>query len=161
MGGGIALQFALLYPQWIEQLVLVNSLGLGQRISWSLRLTNLLLADKLYLPTRNSTALTLKQSIANQALITDEWVDRFYDLLGLPGAPAALIAQIRTTVKLAGSIERFTSQSSIASTPSPRPHCHRGRPRPNFARRPRPNRDAALAECLSPAFRFLWTLVTL
>lgn len=38
MGGGVALQFALLYPQQIEKLVLVNSLGLGQEVSWSLRL---------------------------------------------------------------------------------------------------------------------------
>jgi len=98
MGGGIALQFALLYPQTVEKLVLVNSLGLGQEISWGLRLANLPLVDKFYRPTRSSTALTLKQAVENQALITDEWVDRFYDLLSLPGAPEALIAQIRTNI---------------------------------------------------------------
>lgn len=98
MGGGIALQFALLYPQQIEKLVLVNSLGLGQEVSWSLRLANLPLVDRFYKPTRSSTALTLKQAVENQALITDEWIDRFYDLLRLPGAPEALIAQIRTNI---------------------------------------------------------------
>ncbi|MBD2092392.1 alpha/beta fold hydrolase [Microcoleus sp. FACHB-1515] len=98
MGGGIALQFALLYPQQIEKLLLVNSLGLGQEVSWSLRLANLPLVDRFYKPTRSSTALTLKQAVENQALITDEWIDRFHTLLSLSGAPEALIAQIRTNI---------------------------------------------------------------
>lgn len=102
MGGGIALQFALLYPQQIEKLVLVNSLGLGQEVSWSLRLANLPLVDRFYKPTRSSTALTLKQAVENQALITDEWIDRFYHLLSLPGASGALISQIRTNVDWLG-----------------------------------------------------------
>lgn len=102
MGGGVALQFALLYPQQIEKLVLVNSLGLGQDVSWSLRLANLPLVDRLYKPTRSSTALTLKQAVENQALITDEWIDRFHNLLSLPGAPEAMIAQIRANVGWSG-----------------------------------------------------------
>lgn len=102
MGGGVALQFSLSYPQQIEKLVLVNSLGLGQAVSWSLRLANLPLVDRFYKPTRSSTALTLKQAVENQALITDEWIDRFYDLLSLPGAPEALIAQIRANVDWSG-----------------------------------------------------------
>jgi len=102
LGGGIALQFALLYPQTVEKLVLVNCLGLGQAISWSLRLANLPLVDKLYKPTRSSTALTLKQAVADQSLITAKLVDQFYDLLRLPGASEALIAQIRANVDWLG-----------------------------------------------------------
>lgn len=102
MGGGIALQFAFLYPQQVEKLVLVNSLGLGQEVSWGLRLANLPWADKLYKPTRSSTALTLKQAVEEQALITNEWIDRFYELLSLPDAPEATIAQIRANIDWLG-----------------------------------------------------------
>lgn len=102
LGGGIALQFALSYPQQVEKLVLVNSLGLGQAVSWSLRLANLPLVDRLYKPTRSSTAFTLKQAVADPSIITDEWIDTFYNILRLPGAAAALIAQIRANVGWAG-----------------------------------------------------------
>ncbi|MBD3880422.1 alpha/beta fold hydrolase [Phormidium tenue FACHB-886] len=102
MGGGIALQFALTYPQDVAALVLVNSLGLGQRISPSLRLANLPFVDKLYKPTRISTALFLKQIIFDQSLVTDEWIDLFHEILTLPGAREALFAQIRTNIGLRG-----------------------------------------------------------
>lgn len=102
LGGGIALQFALSYPQQIEKLVLVNSLGLGQEASWSLRLANLPLVARLYKPTRSSTAFTLKQAVADPSVITDEWIDAFYELLILPGAPEALIALIRANINWSG-----------------------------------------------------------
>jgi pimeloyl-ACP methyl ester carboxylesterase len=102
LGGGIALQSVISYPQRVEKLVLVNSLGLGQAISWSLRLANLPWVDRLYKPTRSSTAFTLKQAVDDSSLITDEWVDTFYELLSLPGAPEALIALIRANVDWSG-----------------------------------------------------------
>ncbi|NDJ17814.1 alpha/beta fold hydrolase [Myxacorys almedinensis A] len=98
LGGGTALQFALSYPQRVEKLVLVNSLGLGQAVSWGLRLANLPFVDRFYKPTRSSTAFTLRQSVDDPSLITDEWIDTFYELLSLPGAPEAAIAQIRASV---------------------------------------------------------------
>lgn len=102
LGGGVALQLALAYPQRVEKLVLVDSLGLGSEISWSLRVANLPWVDRFYKPTRGSTALTLKQTVADSSLITDEWIDLFYKLLSLPGAPEAMISQIRTNVGWAG-----------------------------------------------------------
>ncbi|MBD2097241.1 alpha/beta fold hydrolase [Trichocoleus sp. FACHB-591] len=98
MGGGIALQFALTHPQQVERLVLVNSLGLGQEISLSLRLANLPFADKLYQPTRSGTALFLRQAVFDPSLITDEWIDLFYEIMVLPGAKDTLFAQIRASV---------------------------------------------------------------
>jgi 4,5:9,10-diseco-3-hydroxy-5,9,17-trioxoandrosta-1(10),2-diene-4-oate hydrolase len=98
MGGSIALQFALTYPQRVEQLVLVNSLGLGREISLSLRLANLPFVDKLYKPTRSSTALFLRQIVFDPSLIADEWIDLFYEIMTLPGAREALIAQIRAQI---------------------------------------------------------------
>lgn len=98
MGGGIALQFALTYPQDVAALVLVNSLGLGQRISPSLQLANLPIVDKLYQPTRISTALFLKQIVFDQSLVTDDWIDLYHEILTLPGAKEALFAQIRANI---------------------------------------------------------------
>lgn len=98
LGGGIALQFALSYPQQVEKLILVNSLGFEQEVSWSLRLANLPFVEQVYKPTRISTALTLKLAVEDGSKITDDWIDTFYELLSLPGAPAATIAQIRATI---------------------------------------------------------------
>lgn len=98
MGGGIALQFALSYPQQVEKLVLINSLGLGRAISWGLRLANLPWVGQYYRPTRSSIELALKQAVEDQTLITDAWVDTFYEVLSLPGAPKSLIAQIRANI---------------------------------------------------------------
>lgn len=98
MGGGIALQIALTWPQRTEKLVLVDSLGLGREISPSLCLANLPGIDKLYRPTRSSTALFLKQIVFDPSLITREWIDLFYEIMTLPGAKEALFAQIRANI---------------------------------------------------------------
>lgn len=102
LGGGVALQFALLYPQQVEKLVLVNSLGFGQDVSWGLRLANLPFVEHVFKPTRISTALTLKLIAYDGSKITDEWVDVFYPLLSLPGVPEATIAQTRAMIDWEG-----------------------------------------------------------
>lgn len=102
LGGGVALQFALNFPQKVEKLVLVNSLGLGKKITFTLRLATLPFVGKLFSPTRSGTALALKQTVYDPKLISDEWVELYYQIATLPGAWQATLAIINTNINLFG-----------------------------------------------------------
>lgn len=102
LGGGVALQFALDFPRKVEKLVLVNSLGLGKEITLTLRLATLPFVGRLFSPTRSGTALALKQSVYNSTLISDEWVELYYQIATLPGTWSALLALINTNINLFG-----------------------------------------------------------
>lgn len=102
LGGAIALQTALTQPARVDRLALLNSVGLGREISWSLRLAQLPFAEQLYNPSRFSTEMTLKQVVFDAAVITDEWVETFNELAKLPGAKDALFAQIRSSIDWEG-----------------------------------------------------------
>lgn len=102
MGGGVALQFALLFPKQVEKLVLVSSAGLGKEIALTLRLASLPFTNLLFRPRRSSTALALKQAVYNPSVITDDWVELFYQLGMLPGAQEALQMQIRANINFWG-----------------------------------------------------------
>ena len=101
MGGGVALKFALLFPQQVEKLVLANAFGLGKEISLTLRLASLPFVSQIR-PSRSSTAVILKQSVYNPRLITDDWVELFYQISQLPDAQRALHMQIRTNINFWG-----------------------------------------------------------
>jgi len=102
LGGGVALQFALNFPRKVEKLVLVNSLGLGKEITLTLRLATLPFVDKLFSPSRSGTALALKQSVYDPRLISNEWVELYYQIGTLPGAWSALVALINANINLFG-----------------------------------------------------------
>ncbi|GAB1541487.1 alpha/beta fold hydrolase [Scytonema sp. NUACC21] len=102
LGGGVVLQFALNFPQRVEKLVLVNSLGLGQEITLSLRLATLPFVDKLFKPTRMGTALLLNQSVFDPTVITNEWVELYYEISTLPRAWETLLGLINTNIDLFG-----------------------------------------------------------
>ncbi|GAA6622429.1 alpha/beta fold hydrolase [Scytonema sp. NUACC26] len=102
LGGGVVLQFALNFPQKVEKLVLVSSLGLGQEITLSLRLATLPFVDKLFKPSRIGTALLLKQSVFDPTVITNEWIEFYYQIATLPRAWETLVKLINTNIDLFG-----------------------------------------------------------
>ena len=102
LGGGVALQFALNFPRKVEKLVLVNSFGLGKEITLTLRLATLPFVGRLFSPSRSGTALALKQSVYDATLITNEWVELYYQIATLPGVWSALLAIINTNINLFG-----------------------------------------------------------
>jgi pimeloyl-ACP methyl ester carboxylesterase len=102
LGGGVALWFALLFPQQIEKLVLANSLGLGKQIMFVFRLASLPWNSLLFRPSRVSTAFILKQIVHDSAVITDEWVEVLYQIGNLPGVPEALQRQLRVNIDFWG-----------------------------------------------------------
>lgn len=102
LGGGVALQFALNFPQKVEKLILVNSLGLGKEITLTLRLVTLPFVGRLFSPSRMGTALLLKQSVYYSTLISNDLVELFYQIASLPKAWEALLELINTNIDLFG-----------------------------------------------------------
>ncbi|NBD18126.1 MAG: alpha/beta fold hydrolase [Cyanobacteria bacterium] len=105
MGGGVALQFALMFPDRLEKLVLVNSFGLGKQIEIFSRLGTLPFIDKfsrVFRPNRPSVAWLLKSVVYDPSVITDEWFERIYQLAVLPGALSSLVRLSRANLNLLG-----------------------------------------------------------
>lgn len=122
LGGGIALQFALLFPEQIEKLVLANSLGLGKEIMFFFRLASLPSPSQLFRPSRVSTAFVLKQIVYDSAVITDDWVEVLYQIGNLPGTPEALQRQLRANIDFWGvrseSYSPIVNQLTTINTPT-------------------------------------------
>jgi 4,5:9,10-diseco-3-hydroxy-5,9,17-trioxoandrosta-1(10),2-diene-4-oate hydrolase len=102
LGGGVVLEFALNFPGKVEKLVLVNSLGLGKEITLTLRLATLPFVGRLFKPTRSGTALALKQSVYDSTLISNDWVELYYQIATLPKAWEAVVGLIKTNIDLFG-----------------------------------------------------------
>jgi 4,5:9,10-diseco-3-hydroxy-5,9,17-trioxoandrosta-1(10),2-diene-4-oate hydrolase len=102
LGGGVVLEFALNFPGKVEKLVLVNSLGLGKEITLTLRLATLPFVGRLFKPTRSGTALALKQSVYDSTLISNDWVELYYQIATLPRAWEAVVGLIKTNIDLFG-----------------------------------------------------------
>ena len=83
----------------------LNSFGLGKRIDIFSRLAALPLIDRvswLLRPTRQSVAFVLKPVVYDSSIITDEWLERIYQLALLPGALNALIKLAQTNLNIFG-----------------------------------------------------------
>jgi pimeloyl-ACP methyl ester carboxylesterase len=103
LGGAIALQFVLQYPQLVEKLVLAASGGLGKEVSIYLRIMTLpVLGNVLARPSREGSAQLMKEIFYDGNLITDEWVDEDYEMSSLPGAQRSLLSALRTSCNLWG-----------------------------------------------------------
>ena len=103
MGGAIALQFVLRYPQLVEKLVLADSAGLGKEVSIYLRIMTLpVLGNVLARPSREGSAQLMKEVFYDHNLITDEWVDEDYEMSSLPGAQRSLLNVLRKSANFWG-----------------------------------------------------------
>ena len=108
LGGAIALQFVLQYPQLVERLVLAASAGLGKEVSIYLRIMTLpVLGDVLARPSREGSAQLMKEIFYDRNLITDEWVDEDYEMSSIPGAQRSLLNALRTSCNFWGIRSEF------------------------------------------------------
>jgi pimeloyl-ACP methyl ester carboxylesterase len=103
MGGGVALQFAIQFPDKVEKLVLADSAGLGKELAPFFRLFTLpLIGECLTRPSRKGTAWLLKELVYDPAMITDELVETCYQLAVLPRAQKSFLSALRAGVNLCG-----------------------------------------------------------
>jgi pimeloyl-ACP methyl ester carboxylesterase len=103
LGGGVSLQFAIHYPEKLEKLVLVGSAGLGRECPLAVRLCTLPLAGEILTrPTRKGTARFFTSLVHDPSVVTDEVVDRAWQLRTLPGAHKAWLSTLRDNYDLWG-----------------------------------------------------------
>jgi 4,5:9,10-diseco-3-hydroxy-5,9,17-trioxoandrosta-1(10),2-diene-4-oate hydrolase len=103
LGGGTSLQFAIDFPDKLDKLVLLNSVGLGKEIHLMFRMSSIPLIGKLLSrPSKKGTARLLKECVFNNALITDELVDLYYQFAASPGGHDAWLATLQGGVNFGG-----------------------------------------------------------
>ncbi|YAF96992.1 MAG: alpha/beta fold hydrolase [Nodularia sp. CChRGM 3473] len=102
MGGGAALQFALMFPRQLAKLVLVDSFGLGQEIAFGLCLASLPLVLRFLRPSRRMLAPMLKMNLHNSTLIPEEWMEIRYSIFALPHRQRALARLAQANLNLFG-----------------------------------------------------------
>ncbi len=87
----------------MEKLVLANSAGLGKELSLAWRLATLpFVGELLTRPSRKGTALSLKQSVYDSVVLTEELVESSYQLAVLPGAQKYLLSTLRGCANVRG-----------------------------------------------------------
>ncbi|MCC2615783.1 alpha/beta hydrolase [Aestuariibacter halophilus] len=104
LGGGIAWDYALHYPQQVERLILVNTAGYPQaELPRALRLArNPLTAPLLeFLTPRALVARNVREVYGEPQRVTDEQIDRYWDMLLREGNRHAFVVRANTTYNYA------------------------------------------------------------
>jgi 4,5:9,10-diseco-3-hydroxy-5,9,17-trioxoandrosta-1(10),2-diene-4-oate hydrolase len=108
LGGGIALQYTLQFPQKVSRLVLVDSAGLGKEVIWTLRLMSLPLVGELFShPSRRGVEFVFKLAVRNRTLITKDFVELYYDIFSQPGFRDFFLRVLRLIVNARGAREEI------------------------------------------------------
>jgi 4,5:9,10-diseco-3-hydroxy-5,9,17-trioxoandrosta-1(10),2-diene-4-oate hydrolase len=103
LGGGFVLQYAILYPDKVSRLVLISSLGFGQKTHLFFKLLSLpVIGDFLSRPSRSGTKKSLSTAVYNQSVVTDELVETLYRFSALPGYQKCLLSVVRSGGNLRG-----------------------------------------------------------
>ena len=108
LGGGIALQYALQFPQKVDKIVLADCAGFGREVRWTLRLMSLPFVGELVSrPTRTYVALFFKYAVYNPKTITEDFIDIYYKYFTQPGSQAFLLKIVRMSVDVFGAKEEI------------------------------------------------------
>jgi pimeloyl-ACP methyl ester carboxylesterase len=91
MGGGVALQFTRLYPDRVDKLVLVSSMGLGREISLGIRLITLPAIVNALRPGRWMIPAMLRSNFYHWQQISPEWMELRYQIFAIPGRNPAIL----------------------------------------------------------------------
>lgn len=110
MGGGVSLQIALQAPDKVDKLVLVNSAGLGKKVTILFRLPSLpLIGGLLSRPSRKGVRRILQECVYDKSLITEDFIERGYQFALLPGTHKAFLTALRSAVNFGGLTDNVLS----------------------------------------------------
>jgi pimeloyl-ACP methyl ester carboxylesterase len=102
LGGAIAWNYALQFPQKVNQLILIDPAGYPMEIPWPLNLAEtpgVRHVARLITP-RWIFQMSINQVFADSSKVTSETVDRFYELALRPGNREALVKIMAALTKL-------------------------------------------------------------
>jgi 4,5:9,10-diseco-3-hydroxy-5,9,17-trioxoandrosta-1(10),2-diene-4-oate hydrolase len=103
MGGGTAILYTLTYPEKVEKLILVDSAGLGDKLSLGLRLMSVpILGASMTIPSWMTTYWFFRPAVLNSKLLDDSFIDFYTKLFSLPGAQDAKLKTIRSVCNFWG-----------------------------------------------------------
>ena len=119
-GGLIAGLFALEHPTVVEKLVLIDSAGLGRKVSWLLRaISVLILGDMVYRPKLNRMIGLSKRLFYQPPAILEELLPEMDRIKLLPGASMATVRSIRPSINLRGLRPKWQSLSRLKQSEVP------------------------------------------
>ncbi len=102
MGGAVALQFTRFYPDRVDRLVLVDSMGLGREISLGIRLITLPAIVSALRPGRWMIPAMLKSNFYNGAKLAPEWLELRYAVFAIAGRNQVILNLGRSNFTLRG-----------------------------------------------------------
>ena len=102
MGGGVALEFTRLYPDRVDKLVLVDSMGLGREISLGIRLITLPAIVSLLRPGRWMIPAMLKSNFHRSDRLPPAWIEFRYPIFAIPGRNSVILRLGQSNFTLAG-----------------------------------------------------------
>jgi pimeloyl-ACP methyl ester carboxylesterase len=116
MGGGVALEFTRLYPDRVDRLVLVDSMGFGAEISLGIRLITLPAIVNLLRPGRWMIPAMLRSNFYNGNSLPPEWIEFRYPIFAMPGRNHVILQLGQSNFNLAGVLPAVY-QPILASLP--------------------------------------------
>lgn len=116
MGGGVALEFTKLYPDLVDRLILVDSMGLGREISLGIRLITLPAVVSLLRPGRWMIPAMLKSNFHSSSQLPPAWIEFRYPIFAIPGRNRVILRLGQSNFNLAG-VRADVYQPILASLP--------------------------------------------
>jgi pimeloyl-ACP methyl ester carboxylesterase len=117
MGGGVALEFTRLYPDRVDRLVLVDSMGFGSEISLGIRLITLPAIVNLLRPGRWMIPAMLKSNFYDGNSLPLEWIEFRYPIFAIPGRNHVILKLGQSNFNLVGVLPEVY-QPILASLPN-------------------------------------------
>ncbi|WP_295621420.1 alpha/beta fold hydrolase [Chamaesiphon sp. GL140_3_metabinner_50] len=102
MGGGVALEFTRLYPNRVDKLVLVDSMGFGKEISLGIRVITLPAVVSLLRPGRWMIPAMLRSNFFDGKQLPPDWIELRYPIFAIPGRNRVILRIGRSNFNLAG-----------------------------------------------------------
>ncbi len=103
LGGRVALECALMAPERVASMVLVDPAGVGRETHINFRLAAVpVVGELLTRPSRFGLRMLWKLAFYNPAFVTDTLVEDKFNFASLPGAQAAFLKTLRSFLAFGG-----------------------------------------------------------